>query len=62
MCAMMFDVMETSAQLFFRNVKNARELILEVAHFRGITESILDLPSVTRDAHRGKQDLLVQVR
>ena len=59
---MVFDVVKARAQLFFRDAEHAREFILEVAHLRSIAESILDLPGVTRNAHRGKQDLLVQVR
>ena len=60
---MMFDVMKLRAQLFFRNTKHARQFILQVTHFRGIAESILDLMTgKSRNACGGKQDLLVQVR
>ncbi len=56
---MMFDVMKARAQLFFRDAKHACEFVSDVAHFRGVTESILDLPRVTRNTHRSKQNLLV---
>ena len=40
---MMLDVMKTRAQLFFRNAKHARELILHIAYFHGVTEPVFGL-------------------
>ena len=59
---MMLDVVKARAQLFFRDAKHARKLILHVAYFRGVPESILDLMTrQLRNPCGGKQDLLVQV-
>jgi hypothetical protein len=63
MSAMVLDVMKTRFEMFFRNAKHTRELILQIADTRGVAESILDLtPGKTRDTRGRKQDLLVQMR
>src|SRR4030095_6454694 len=62
MCAMMLDVMKARAQLFLRNAKHAREFILHVTDFRGVSESIFGLTRQFRNPCGCKQDLLVQVR
>lgn len=58
---MMFDVMKLRAQVSFREVEYAGYFVLEIAHFRGVCESIFNLLEDAQTRSR-VQNLLVQVR
>ena len=58
---MVFDVVKARAQALFRDAKYACEFVLQIAHFRGITDTVFDLSRLCDDASSSKQDLLVQV-
>src|ERR1700752_677058 len=63
MRAMMLDLVKAGADLFFRQIKNARHLVFQITHAGRIAEPILDLrSSQTRAASGSKENFLMQVR
>src|ERR1044072_2572411 len=45
MCAMMFDVVKASAQLFFGHIKTSRQFVFQISYSCCIAKPVLDLRS-----------------